>query len=197
MDATKLVDTIKKALGEVKEKQQEVVSVDAMINYLDALEEEIGSNEVSNKNKFEADLTAFRAEHERNLAHYEAQQLHSVEMLRSVIAYGLAALKSSMLINGGAAVAMLAFIGKIWEKSISVEAVNLLTNSIAFFSFGVLLAAIGSAGSYFTQYCYSESHHKIGMTFHALTVVMVIGAYVLFGLGSYEAYQAFVNNLHQ
>jgi hypothetical protein len=196
MNTTELLDTIKKALSDVREKQQEVVSVDAMTNYLDALKKEIDSNEVFNKSKFEADLTAFRAEHERNLAHYEAQQLHSVEMLRSVITYGLATLKSSMLINGGAAVALLAFIGKIWEKNISVEAVNSLTNAIAFFSFGVLLAAIGSAGSYFTQYNYSESHQKSGIAFHIITILMVIGAFTLFGYGSYESYQAFVNNLH-
>lgn len=100
-----------------------------------------------------------------------------------------------MLINGGAAAALLAFIGNIWAKGVAPEAVSSLTSSIAFFAFGVLIAAAGTAGSYFTQYCYAKGFQWMAIAFHTLTVVVVIGAFVLFGLGVRESYQAFVQHL--
>jgi len=44
-------------------------------------------------------------------------------MFKSVIDAGTVALRSATLINGGAAVALLAFIGNIWEKGVAEEAV--------------------------------------------------------------------------
>ena len=195
MQAKDVVDVIKKAVLDVKAKQQEVISVEAMSNYLDALKKDVEGAEEANKQKFEADVAVFRAEHERNLAQYEAQQLHAVEMFRSVIAYGQAALKSAMLINGGAAAALLAFIGNIWAKGVAPDAVSSLTSSIAFFAFGVLVAAVGTAGSYFTQYCYSEGFQRSAIVFHTLTVLVVLAAFALFGFGAWESYQAFVEHL--
>ena len=195
MQAKEIIKVIKDAVLEVKAQNQEVISVDAMANYLDALKKDIESVEKVNNKKFEADIAVFRAEHERNLARYKAQQLYAVELFRSVIGYGQAALKSAMLINGGAAAALLAFIGNIWIKGVSPDAVNSLTSAIAYFAFGVLVAAIGTAESYFTQYCYSESFQRSAIVFHTLTVLFVLGSFVLFGLGALESYQAFVEHL--
>lgn len=195
MQVKDIIDAIRKAVFDVKQQQQEFISIDAMINYLDSLKIHIGDTERIDKKKFEADVTVFRAEHERNLAHYEAQQLHAIELLRSVISCGQAALKSAMLINGGAAAALLAFIGNIWEKGIKPEAVGSLTNGIAFFTFGVLVAALGTGGSYFTNYCYSEGFQKTAKIFHILTILLVLGSFGLFGFGAHESYQAFVEHL--
>ena len=195
MQPKEVIDAIKTAVLQVKAQKQEVISVDAMVNYLEVLKSEINNAEVIDKKKSEVDLAVFRAEHERNIAHYEAQQLHSIEIFRSVIAYGQAVLKSAILINGGAAVALLAFIGNIWAKGISQDAVNSLTSSIAFFAYGVLVAALGTAGSYFTQYCYYEGFHRAAIVFHVLTVLIVICAFMLFGFGAWESYQAFIEHL--
>jgi len=172
-----------------------MISAEAMLNYLESLKGDLDSTEDVEQKSFEVEIASFKAEHERNLAHYEAQQLHSIELFRSVIAYGQAALKSEILINGGAAVALLAFIGNIWTKGIQPEAVNFLTSGIAYFSFGVLAGALGTVGSYFTQYCYSESFLKAGVVFHFLTVLIVLGVFVLFSLGAFDSYQAFVEHL--
>ncbi len=196
MQANKIIDIIKSTVLDVKKQKQEMISVDAMANYLDALKNDIEGAEEVDQKKFESDIELFRAEHERNLAHYEAQQLHSVEMFRSVISYGQAVLKSTMLINGGAAVALLAFIGNIWTKGISPESVGSLTSAIAFFAFGVLVAVFGTVGSYFTQYCYHESFQRAAIVFHTLTVIIVLGSFILFGFGVVDSYQAFVEHLN-
>lgn len=192
MQAKDLINIIKKA---VQENNQEVISQDALVNYLKALDSDLENNEVADRNALDTDLAVFKAEQERNLAHYNAQQLFSLEMLRSVITYGQAALKSALLINGGAVVALLAFIGNIWEKDTPQAAVDSLTSSIVYFAFGVLLAAFGTGTTYLTQYCYSEEYLKTGAWFHGGTIVIVLGSYFLFGFGAYDAYLAFVEHL--
>jgi len=195
MKGKEVIEDIRKAVNDIKRNNQDVISVSALLNYIDALEKDSDQIEEIDSKKHETDLTIFRAEHERNIAHYNAQQLHAVEMFKSVISYGAAALKSAILINGGGAAALLAFIGNIWTKGIAQAAVGPLTSSISYFSFGVLVAAIGTAGSYFTQYYYNEGYARVGIAFHVLTGVLVVGSYVLFGLGAAGAYETFVEHL--
>lgn len=195
MRAQEVIDVIKKAVEDVKAQDQQVVSADALLKYLDALKADASISVEANQRKFESDLALFHAEHERNLAHYSAQQALNVEMLRSVITYGQEALKAAILINGGAAAAVLAFIGNIWTKGIVVTAVGSITCSLVLFAFGVLAATVGTAGSYFSQYFYTENAQKTAVCFHILTVVVVVASYVLFGLGAYEAYTAFAEHL--
>jgi len=195
MESQKLIEEIRRAVTEVKEKSQEMVSVNALINYLNSLEKEVEEHRDFDQRKFESEITVFRAEHERNLAHYDAQQQHSLELLRSVIAYGQAALKSAILINGGAAAALLAFIGNIWAKGIVPQAVSSITNAIIFFSSGVLASAFGTGTTYLTQYCYSEEWNKSAKLFHILTIIVVLFSYFLFAMGAYASYEAFVKHL--
>ena len=195
MNAKEALDDLGRALAEVKEQGQEVVSVAALENYLANLKQHVEKVGELDRIKLDSDLAAFRAEHESNLAHYDAQQKHSIEMIRSVFAYGQAALKSSILINGGAAAALLAFIGKIWSEETGQAAVTALTNAMVLFSFGVLAGAIGIAATYFSQLSYTSSWKKTGIGFHVFTVLIVAAAYVLFGVGSYAAYAAFLKHL--
>lgn len=195
MEAAEVLKIIRQAVQDVKNNKQDVVSSDALLKYLDALARDVEVTNEPTKRHIEADLAVFRAEHERNIAQYQAQETRAVELFRSVITYGSAAMKSSLLINGGAAVAILAFIGNIWTKETGLEAVKSLTTAILLFSFGVLAAALGTAGSYFSQYCYAEPFPRAGIVFHTLTVMFVLGSFALFGFGSYEAYAAFAKHL--
>lgn len=195
MRGQEVIDIVKKAVEDVKAQDQQVVSADALLKYLDALKTDVTISSEASERKFESDLALFHAEHERNLAHYSAQQALNVEMLRSVITYGQEALKAAILINGGAAVAVLAFIGNIWTKGIAAAAVGSITESLVLFAFGVLAATVGTAGSYFCQYFYTEDAQRRALCFHVLTVVVVVVSYILFGLGAYEAYTAFAEHL--
>lgn len=195
MNGKEVISDIRNAVNDVKRQNKEVISVDALLNYLDVLENDVSEIDEHNARKHEANLAEYRAENERNIAHYNAQQLHAVEMFRSIISYGAAALKSAILINGGAAAALLAFIGNVWGKGVSSASVTPLTSAIAYFSFGVLAAAIGTASSYFTQYYYGENYQRTGVAFHTLTAVLVVGAYILFSFGVFGAYESFVVHL--
>lgn len=189
MNTKEVLETVKKAVLDVKQQKQDVISVDAMTHYLETLIIDTEGQES------ETSLAAFHAEHNAKIEEYKADQLHDTEMFRSVINFAGSALKSAMLINGGAAVALMAFIGNIWTKVTAVAAVTSLTNSVFYFAFGVLAAALATMMSYFTQYFYHHGPEKLGVAFHVVSTITGIGSFVLFGWGAFEVYTAFVQHL--
>lgn len=114
-------------------------------------------------------------------------------MLRSVVESGKTALTTSILVNGGATVALLAFLGNLISKSPSqlLPMQTLLVASLMSFAAGVLAGAVATGTTYVTNYCYTAAWRPWGIGFHVLTVVLVAGAYVAFLGGVVAAYHAF------
>ncbi len=111
----------------------------------------------------------------------------ALEMFRSVMEFAQHALKTIILINGGAAVAVLAFIGNIWRKLQGMDVAGALVTSEGWFAGGVLLGAVATGTSYFAQYFYErKTFDKWAIGFHVVTVALVVGAYASFGLGIYS-----------
>ena len=63
----------------------------------------------------EGDRAADPAELEQLKARLASNHEWGVELMRATVAFGQFAIKSAILINGGATVALLAFIGNIWK----------------------------------------------------------------------------------
>jgi len=97
----------------------------------------------------EAELERYKAKLSAWVGSRQHEHEWDLEMLRSVITTGQSALKSSLLINGAAAVALLAFIGNIWNIDPSVVAG--IANALGFYVVGVLLAAVAAGVTYFSQ----------------------------------------------
>lgn len=193
MKAKDVLHEFRVAISEIKDRGRKTVCISALESFLDLLEK--GVDEQGELDRFECDskLASFRAEHERNIAWYEAQQSVAREMFRSVILVGQSALKSIILINGGAAVAMLAFIGNIASKqTLSIQAMTSFTQPMLFFAMGVLSGALGTGGTYMSQFFYAQEKRKLGIVFHILTIIAVIGAYVWFAIGAFAAKAAVV-----
>lgn len=138
--------------------------------------------------RYKAKLTAWVESH---------QHVHewNMEMLRSVITTGQSALKSSLLINGAAAVALLAFIGNIWSPNAHSSAIVGVAGALAYYVLGVLIAAVAAGLTYLSQAGYGEEFGKnsrvIGVTSHVGAVIGVIASYVTFGYASLLAYRVF------
>ena len=90
---------------------------------------------------------------EQRLALFQAQLQSGQELFRSAIEFAQSAIKLTMLVNGGAAVAMLAFIGSIGRASLDSCAAWFL--SLALFSF-----AVGAGGGVFSVYRTRFLGHK-------------------------------------
>lgn len=144
MNSDDIIKELKNVSTEVH-KKGEIISPEALVKYIESLE-----NDAEESRKF------YEAE-------FKARSEASLEMFKSVIISGQSAIRSAILINGGAFVALLVFIGKIWSESTSQIASSLLSSGIAFFSSGVLAGAVAAGFTYLSQLCYSHHHMKTGM----------------------------------
>jgi hypothetical protein len=80
---------------------------------------------------------------------------HAIETYKSLIQVSVEGMKLLALLNGGAAVALLAYLGNVAGKSLPPPDMRL---PMAFFLVGLVLSGVGFFGSYFTQLrLYDES----------------------------------------
>jgi hypothetical protein len=135
------LESIRKALAEVEGKGQTLLSTEALRQYLDGLEKNAGvSSEVR------------KLQHESSLAQYKAGRDQSLAMFNSVIGFAQVALKTSLLVNGAASIALLTFIGNIWTKTQTAAVAKALSSSLALFAVGALAAALATVTTYITQW---------------------------------------------
>ncbi|GAF89691.1 unnamed protein product, partial [marine sediment metagenome] len=115
---------------------------------------------------------------------------------RATVQSGQAALKSAFLINGGAAVGLLAFIGNVWTKT--KANVNGLGFPLLLYVFGVLFPAVASGLTYLSQYQYGKSvkdddhFARCARKINWVGITFVILSYFLFAIATFWAYRFFV-----
>ena len=133
-----------------------------------------------------------KAHHDFLLAQYNWEKDSSLEMFRSVITTGQSARKSSLLLNAGAAVALLTFIGHAASNDLTKKMVPALAFPLLFFVMGSLTSALADGTTYLTQSFYRGKHKVAGHWCTGVTLAFVVTSYVLFGLASWEAYKVFL-----
>jgi hypothetical protein len=119
-------------------------------------------------------------------------------MNEQTIATSNAVLRSLILINGGAAVAVLAFVGSIAGTdtfNVAGKVAN-LTTPLIWFGWGVAVAVLSMILAYFTHYftaAYAQAEppaHKLPgclkTIFHLLGLLAAFGSLALFLVGMYE-----------
>ena len=180
MEPAQVIDNLKTALADVKGKGQDSVAIDALEEFLEALRSGAGQS-----------LELRKLEYQRSLAHYDAQNKHAIEMFKSVIDSGREALNALVLINGGAVVALLGFMGATKSKGLPQALGTALTLPLVQFGFGVLMGALGFGARYFSQAFFSLKKRSAGNSFSGATIIFAIVGYALFGWGIYGAFRAF------
>jgi hypothetical protein len=100
-----------------------------------------------------------RAERQAELNQRLAEKTHAIvnanmgEVGKATVDAGNHALRAIMLINGGAGVALLAFIGSLASKE-GVNGIADLAASMQWFAYGVAVTAMGMCGAYLTNFSY-------------------------------------------
>jgi hypothetical protein len=129
----------------------------------------------------------------------EPWQWHIEETFKGLINLSIEALKALLLINGGAAVAVLAYLGNLASHGSVLHLPNIKT-ALMWFAGGVLATALAFIVAYFTQYrLYFEERarhmrqpfhqrHAIGM---GIATVLVLSSAIAFGFGCWSAATAF------
>lgn len=138
------------------------------------------------------DLEKYRAQLAMWVEQYKAQANIEAEGFKSVILAGQTSLRSAMLINGGAAVAVLAYIGRLTGDA----AGNVAQFALPLFLFvlGALVVAVGAGVTYLSQWFYFGGggwKSKVGFGLNILAMLLGVGSWALFATGAWLAYLAF------
>lgn len=179
-EAIAMLRGLKEALREQHEKRDlQVVQLDTMIGILNNLEAELENRAVaSGKSSHGISLDVPRPAPDQNVLleqfknalardNEAIRQRHEweIKLFDSVLGSGAAALKTGMVINGGALVALMTFAGSMVAKvgALSAAVVSDIGLAATGFFGGVFLAGLGTAGTYFAQYCYMKHLEQEGM----------------------------------
>lgn len=188
MDAKTLIKIMKDQIQASKNEQLSSFTIEQIEQWVNSLESE---TESQGQEYSPIKIEEYKLTHQSKLEGYKAQNQMNIEMFRSVIQYGQASLKSAILINGGAAVALLAFIGKIWSDEKSKIVINELSYSLTLFVFGTLAVAVATGITYIAQSLFNEGKIKIAHCVNGLIISLVIGSYIIFSLGVFSTYVIF------
>ncbi|MGI0120066.1 hypothetical protein [Zooshikella sp. RANM57] len=198
MSGSESLDQLKEKLFKLKEKGHESISIDELINTLHDFDQGLSDVEME---RFKASLQVWI---ENNRVQHEAQHAEDLEIFRSVITAGQSALKGLFIINGGAIVAVLAFLGRLSDKH--PEFVPDFSDSLIYFALGLFFTAIAFCATYLSQHFYATvdhlntsedakalnaDGHKYGKWFQIAVIVLCMLALFIFGVGVLNAYLVF------
>ena len=185
MNVKQFASEMRAAIADIRSKGAKNISCDNLISYLNQV---VDSTDAEHT---QADLERYKAE----LQNLNESQL---EMFRSVITAGQAAIKSSLLLNGGAAVALLAFMGHLTQQT--PERVADFATCLLLFTFGALAIVIVSGFTYLSQWFYtsnSSNARQWGFVFNLCCIALGVVSYVLFAWGLLEVYCEFVHYVNE
>jgi hypothetical protein len=139
------------------------------------------------------DLSFKHAEllHQSNLATYSAQSASGLELFKSVIEMAKTTVTSLILINGGSAVALLAFIGHLASAGNPPIPISSFAKPLLYFVIGVFAAVFFGGLILLTQKLYSERWPRSANFTSWISVLVGLGSFAAFGAGSYFGYEVF------
>jgi hypothetical protein len=142
--------------------------------------------------------------HEHEMEVCKIKNQRAAVFYQQVNMQGQAAMKSALLINGGASVAMLAFIGTAMNNDTNKILLLKLCFSMAVFIAGVLAVAVASGVTYLGGLAVSSENDtdqsdkktlKLWPILNTIAIILVVIGYILFFAGSLNAYCAFTSSL--
>lgn len=117
----------------------------------------------------------------------------TMEVFRSVIASGATANKAALAINGGGAVALLAFLGHLAANATPAALMATVTPSVQWFVVGTLAAACSAGATYLAQFFYNREGVKwerCGDVTNGIAIIVWLGSLTSFGFGALGASSA-------
>jgi hypothetical protein len=125
----------------------------------------------------------------------DIQKEHAIETYKSLIKISIEGIKFIALINGGAAVALLAYLGNVTGKNLPIPDMSW---PIGFFLLGLVFCGLAFVASYITQLIlFNESMNRPVIFPHTFwlypAIFVAILSILAFALGSYLAIIRFQN----
>lgn len=191
MSVKNFAQNMRQSIEQIKANGTAAVFCDNIIAYLKDVENFPGMEPTP------ADMERYKADLQQANDAQKYRHESDLEMFRSVIAAGQGAVRTSLILNGGAAVALLAFIGHLATCGDSISCSTLtpkieeLASSLLFFAFGSLAATVLAGCTYLSQWYYagvSRWQQKTGLVLNVVCILLGLGSYGLFAFGLLGAY---------
>ncbi len=183
MTVMDLINDLRAQLEQVKEQGHTAATIASLEGYLSAHEAAAGQAMPDAKPDLEVWKVKAPLDHAWTLS-----------LRDSVSKSADAALNSATLINGGAAVALLAFLGNLATKAgslpLALSAAELRRALLAF-TVGVACAGFGHVGRHFTQFFGFKENSSWAGAFHLLVMLLTVGSFGAFTWGGVQAFRAF------
>ena len=188
MITTDLITDLKNTIAAIKAQGNSTILIAGLENYLSEMERiHLGDEELEIQNSERVEAVR-KFEHEM-----EVWKVNAPLMFNSVIEAGLSAIKSATLINGGAAVSLLAFLGNLLTKDPpygTTYPIHALSQAMLIFFLGVGFSGVATAARYFSQATYSSKNECLGDFFRWMAIVLALFSFGAFFYGGVQAYFA-------
>ena len=180
MEPGELLDRLQTALTGAKSDGASQVPISRLEDFIESLRKDVGLS----------------VEHRKLLSAHEiavmnANHLSRIEAFKAAVGAGKEALNALLLINGGAVVALLGFMGALISKGMASALGLQLSSSLLHFGFGVFAGALGFASRYLAQFAFASQWERSGTATNVVSIVVAIVGFVAFGLGLHDAFLAF------
>lgn len=196
MNSSELLNQIKNDVNEAKSNGSEVIPVDNLLNYLSGFDVTVSDQQN------EINLEGYKHYNSTQLEILKIENNFQVESFKAAINIGANACRTFLIMNGGAAIALLAFLGNIWNKSSSTEAASAVAAALFLFCGGVVLAGLCSGLAYIAQCLFSSSvlgtkkvYLWLGHIINTFACFAGAGSIAIFAYGSYSAYESMIAQL--
>ncbi len=193
MNAHDIIQITREAISDAEKRGVTAISPESLNQLLSNLEKAIDPHPSADCGP-DVRVERYKAELEIWVAQFQHSHSIQVEMFRAVVMAGQSAMQSVVLINGGAAVALLAFLGHAISTKASAVFVQPIANALYLFVIGVLYGSLAMGSTYVSQSLYAIDINRRGplaILFHALTVLLTVLAYVWFFRGACHAISGF------
>lgn len=118
----------------------------------------------------------------------------NLEIARNAMDSAKETIKSCILINGGAALAILTFIGHVVTQGDKYRGlIPQLAHSLGWFEAGLVAAILGHGSSYGSNLYFAWGPWQRGQRYRILALACTIASICFFVVGSCQGYQAFAH----
>ncbi|MCF6175415.1 MAG: hypothetical protein L3J71_06585 [Victivallaceae bacterium] len=194
---TKAIDEVIETVEKCKQDNYPQINIEKLLDYLYAVKKEYNEDNQDLPHKNKLQLRSYEAQCALQLQQYQAQCESKLEEFRSVMSSGQNALKTGLLLNGGAAITVLAFIGNMTNNHKYM--LPYLAKALGCFAFGALIVSIAAFLTYVAQRKYHESkkpkdrHQRIGDNLNWSIAALGVIAIVFFCVGACYSYNGIIS----
>jgi hypothetical protein len=178
MENWTVIDYIRSELQKAENNGAQNIPLKSMLSLLSEIE--LGLATPKNAVKFQK---------ESELAQTRTEQDANKEMFRTVIDSGKTALTTCILINGGAAIALMSFLSNAYGKnSMGTPVPASMGYALLTFAIAVFLAGATSGLTYLAQCQFHQRNYSKGKLYNGTGIFFVALGYALFAIGITLAY---------